>query len=494
MALWLRDGFDFYNTTADALLGGFWAGGSTGGALSSVTRFGYGQSLGGSSVQLNSPVFTNQSTVFACFSCWGNNSASNAEVRFLDGGSTQCRVLMSGTSILIYSGSGTLIETIANAVQFSQWNQLQIKVVINATTGEVHIRKNGNTSDDYVFTGINTAGGTGAAQANSVDILANGSGLMDDFAAWDSTGSAPWNNWVGDIRCFPAMPNADTAQLQWTPNNAGNTTFGHTTSGSTGTATANTLYMYRFVPTCGGTLGNIALTLNTSGLGNINIGLYEANAISANFIDVQGPYTLLNICTPINNPPSGVNTFTWTSSPVLQNGAAYYLAILADFSASLKLSTTNVERYSIGVTYSGGAFPSIVSGYSGTSTSFPVASGLITANNAGLVNDWAQDGSTTFISDGNIGDFDLYTIPPPPTTPSSILGVTLKAMVSKSDAGTRTYCTHLRSGGTDVDLTTYSPNTSYNYQTLFQDTDPNTGLAWTVSGVSALLIGPKVNG
>lgn len=231
MAWIFGDGFDFYSTIADA--GTFWDSDS-GASLTSTTRFSVG-----SAIQIPNQSFTgvvvlgkssptNDVTHHICFARKNNNVLSGTTLgdcfQLLDGINAQCTVAFrSDGAIIVMSGgyNGTVIATFTGAFADAVWVQYEFEITINNTTGAVHVRKNGNTVDDFVATGINTRGGSTNAYANHLTIgqnsPQNNNAIWDDFLWFSATGAAP-NTWVGDVRCVQLMPTADTAQKQFTPN------------------------------------------------------------------------------------------------------------------------------------------------------------------------------------------------------------------------------------------------------------------------------------
>jgi hypothetical protein len=62
----------------------------------------------------------------------------------------------------------------------------------------------------------------------------------------------------------------------------------------------------------------------------------------------------------------------------------------------------------------------------------------------------------------------------------------------KTDSGARTVSVQIKSGTTEVSGTAQAPGTSYIYFGAYADTDPNTGAAWTATGVNSLSAGAKI--
>jgi hypothetical protein len=231
------DSFDFYNTGTDMALsvgGAGWDTAASLGLVSTPTRFAVGQSLefffGG---QATKAVTNNDQThhlVFAWDPCIGNTGKHFAAFTLFDTTFAQCTVsLTADGTITLYSGAGaaaagggsgaapagTLLATYSASLPANTWTGLEIEIVISNTTGGMTVRKNGNTSNDFTVTGLNTRNGSANSYANKLQISDQGGSYqnslrshLDDFMWFTTAGSAP-NTWVGDIRAYQRMPSAD---------------------------------------------------------------------------------------------------------------------------------------------------------------------------------------------------------------------------------------------------------------------------------------------
>ena len=107
------------------------------------------------------------------------------------------------------------------------------------------------------------------------------------------------------------------------------------------------------------------------------------------------------------------------------------------------------------------------------------------------VSDNPPDDNSSYVTDATIGDIDRYTFPS--IAGSQVFAVAVNLRAEKDDAGTRTIRAAVKSGatladnGADFALTLSS---YFDFQGIFQ-TDPNTGVAWTVAGVNAAEFGSK---
>jgi len=108
-----------------------------------------------------------------------------------------------------------------------------------------------------------------------------------------------------------------------------------------------------------------------------------------------------------------------------------------------------------------------------------------------LVDELAPNGDTDYLSNATPGARESHHFPSLPSMPNpQIRGVQHSINARKDDAGTRQMRSLLVSGGTtQVGTTLHTMALSYvSYQELYE-TDPQTGVAWTVPGVNALEAG-----
>lgn len=109
-----------------------------------------------------------------------------------------------------------------------------------------------------------------------------------------------------------------------------------------------------------------------------------------------------------------------------------------------------------------------------------------------LVDEVAPNDDTDYVESATVGQKDTYSFPNMAHTPSNIYGMQILVNAKKSDAGLRSICTVIRSGGADTDGATQALSTSYKYYREIHEADPNTSAAWTQSGVNSAEVGEKV--
>ena len=109
-----------------------------------------------------------------------------------------------------------------------------------------------------------------------------------------------------------------------------------------------------------------------------------------------------------------------------------------------------------------------------------------------LVDEVPPDGDTSYVSGATAGNVDLYQLGDVAAVSGSILGVAVYSFARKDDAGTRTIANVIKTGGVEYDGPAQALSMSYTYFTEHWETNPATGLPWTIADVNALQAGVKV--
>lgn len=96
---------------------------------------------------------------------------------------------------------------------------MEFQSVINGTTGTVHLKINGNT--EFSLTGLDT----NVTANNYADFVVfgeagngNPGSTFSDIYINDGTGAAPFNGFLGEVRCDAYFPTADGTYKEFTPN------------------------------------------------------------------------------------------------------------------------------------------------------------------------------------------------------------------------------------------------------------------------------------
>jgi hypothetical protein len=393
-------------------------------------------------------------------------------------------VFRSDGAILLTSGafSGTTLATYTGAVSAQNtWFAFEIEVVINNTTGSMTVRKNGNTSNDFTLGSLNTRGGTANNYANRLTInqqVSINNQLLDDLLWRSDAASVPW---VGDVRCYTRMPASDAA-VQFSRNPATPTIITEAANSSTSIVVGTAYYSRSVTVPYDGTIGSLALQMSAGYTGNMKCTLFGSIA--------GRPGAVLGSAMTISNPITGANTFTFSTPVVVSKGQTVFVGVCSDTAAASALASfTGGNGFTNTGTYA--AFP-VANPATGAGNGPQATLTLTVGSNATLVNEAQQDGATSYVYDANVGDADFYGIAAAAGTPASVIGVTTRGFVQKSDAGTRSGAVQLKSGGTTVASPTTALASSWGWLYRTDQTDPATGAAWTPTGVSNVTVGPIV--
>jgi hypothetical protein len=233
------DGFDFWSTLADGIAPNNWFTGANATTSAVITRFDVGRAVSiGNGGYLYRVLSGNRTVMFFNFGNYYNSSivppgqgTIQYYINLLDVSTAQCSItFFNDGSIKLMSainGGGSVLATYTNAFSGFQWNHFQIKVTINNTTGSIHIRKDGATSDSFSATGLNTRNGTANNYINQFDIVNRNAlqvvpTVLDDFYCFTGDDATAPADFQGDVRAFQVMPNGNSTPLQFTPSTGTN--------------------------------------------------------------------------------------------------------------------------------------------------------------------------------------------------------------------------------------------------------------------------------
>ena len=496
------DGFDAYALASDALL--YWTGGSGSGTIVNGRFPGsFGMLLNGSgTTTLYKDSGVNDTVHHIIFSLYQISALSGTTYQsaftLSDGTNAQCTIaLRSDGTIFVLGGDvgASVIATYINAFSASLWVGIEIEVVISSTVGSVTIRENGHTINDFQATNLNTQNGSANNYANRLNVSSGsnfygGNHAIDDVL-WQSGSSV---SWAGDIRCYTRRPASDQS-VTWSPLssvlNQGLPAGMQTSTTSIG----NSVSLYSpFSPACNGTLSSLTITVLSSFTGNLKIAIFADNGSSAPGIALTSPI--------IVSPVIGNNVFTLATPISITYGTIYWWGLCSDNNnnnAILQVNGTYPGFYS-----SSSGFVSYNITYSSFPTSNPttsytcspyVATFTITPSNGinyAQVADSQQDGSNSYVTSATTNNADFYGITALSGSPSTVLAVTTRAIMNKSDSGTRVAAVQLKSGSTIVQSPQKNLTTTFQCAWRTDIVDPNTSTAWTAAAVNNVQIGPIV--
>jgi hypothetical protein len=195
----------------------------------------------------------------------------------------------------------------------------------------------------------------------------------------------------------------------------------------------------------------------------------------------------------VTNVPSGngtQNDYSVTFASFL-NSHGYVVG------ETFKDGNNNVQRCTIPGTSASSGTPTWATTGGATTTSGGATFAVVgTGSNPGAQNwmaasDNPPDDNSSYVTDSTVGHLERYTYPS--ISGSAVKAVLVNMRAGKDDAGTRTIRAAGKSGSTTFDSGTdlALPFNSYqDFQGVFER-DPNTGVAWTASGVNAAEFGIK---
>ena len=501
MAWSFGDGFDCYTVAGAEYVNGYWDSGANVGNFNLGTgRFSGSRalqwSLANATLVKSSGANDAVHHLVVSFQQTAAITGSTLGVYFelFDGVTAQCSVVFrTDGAILLTSGGpgGVTLATYAGAFPVSgTWYSFEFEIVVHNSTGSFKVRKNGNNVDDHSTTGIDTAGGTANNYANKLQVGMNTavtSSYVDDLF-WRSDASSV--AWLGDIRCHTRMPASDaSAQFSRTPTGVLTQTVPTSIASNTVVPSNNIAYYTAFTAAYSGTVTGVGVAV--TGVGNavnMKCAIHADNALGT------GPGSVLASATaPVTPVVVGTNSFTFSGVTVVK-GVQYWVGADTDGTINMQYgasSGTSAQGASAAMAYA----------------SFPQASPVVTVPAKQVQMSWTytatpanwqavseaqQDTTTSYVYDSVVGHEDFYGIAAIASTPSTVIAVTTRGYMQKSDAGTRTAAVQIKSGGTTVASSTLVLTTSgWQWAWRTDLTDPATGAAWTPVAVNNVTIGPK---
>jgi len=158
-------------------------------------------------------------TAFVYFAFNATILTNSGFLDFLDNTTVHLRLnVRADGHFEVFRGAGTTSLQIGTFVYTaSAYTQCAIKYSIADAGGTFELRLNGSTTPDITFTG-DTRNAANAQVTNYIWRSPSGNSAslrLDDLVFQDTTGSAPENDWLGDVGCEYAFPNG-VASNNWT--------------------------------------------------------------------------------------------------------------------------------------------------------------------------------------------------------------------------------------------------------------------------------------
>jgi hypothetical protein len=175
----------------------------------------------------------NKSTLIVGFAFWvvGTFLSDLNMCSLRDNGNEQISLRLTAGGLFLYvSRNGTTLATATTVLNGGAWYYIEFKATIHNTAGAYAVRVNGAPiSGISDATNVNTRGSGTNNYANQVWLHDNTARISNlfrygDVYILDDTGSAPLNNFLGDVRYDVLYPDGAGDYSQWTPTAGANYT------------------------------------------------------------------------------------------------------------------------------------------------------------------------------------------------------------------------------------------------------------------------------
>jgi hypothetical protein len=327
------------------------------------------------------------------------------------------------------------------------------------------------------------------ANAFFLATAAGGGGTtFDDLYLFDTSGTTCNAPMLNNPVIETAFPNADTATKAW---NNGASIIGVDNSAAAPTSSAaNVVQVRLFAAAANMTLNSISVAGGSASNGAINLRpvVYAGVATGAALL-AAGP-------TVVGMTAGTTTTMPLTTPLALTAGTNYAIGLMTDTSVGSVFASADVTNACVRgtATFTSGA-PATLPTMTAGQTSYQMwgnctgsASDYVSVNSNPPIDDIA------YIYESTVADEELFAFPALASNPASVACVAIKARLKRSDSGTRTVDVRCASGSADTagNAAGVTPGTSFGWVANYQPTDPNTGSAWTGTGVNAAQGGVRV--
>jgi hypothetical protein len=221
------DGFDHYSAST---IGGKWImGGAPNAINTAASRFSVGQGVqlvSGNTCNLVRN-FPNTQTVIAGLAIKFNTLAGTPIFDFLDSGTSQCNITITSAGVLQFNRAGSVAigasYTLPNPLA---WHYYEVKMTVTDSTSSGDIQLYIDGVQVLSLAGSLDSKNTANAYCNQIKLFGGISSNaldFDDFYLLDTTGSAPDNTFLGDVRVSTTFPDNNGNYSQFDGSD-GNTT------------------------------------------------------------------------------------------------------------------------------------------------------------------------------------------------------------------------------------------------------------------------------
>jgi len=156
----------------------------------------------------------------------GSVGSNTPFAHIADGGTEQCYLYALNTGLVqLRRGDGTVLATGTKVLTAGVYYHFEWKLTIDNTTGASELRINGAT--DHSVSGIDTQNSANATAdrfwLGENPVAAYMGWAFDDVHVCDGTGSAPYNNFLGECRVECLFPNGNGNSSQLVGSDANST-------------------------------------------------------------------------------------------------------------------------------------------------------------------------------------------------------------------------------------------------------------------------------
>lgn len=412
------------------------------------------------------------------------NTASFVGITLYDGSTAQVSIGFNNSGQIQVCRGGAQSAVIATSTDVGtpgQVHYVAFDVTVHGSAGIVKVWLN-NSPTSLNLSGQDTNTTANNSFSAGGPVVAGGSGNADIdhmfFMCYTASGGSETPPLTSPIIDTETV--SSDSSVQFTP---AATALGADLSATTATNSpgANQLVVRKVSPGANMTLNSVGiLPATTSATAKFKAVLYA---------DVAGAPSGAPVAagTEVVGTTSGtVLALPFSAGQALTGGTSYWIGYITDTSIAVSREDDGTLGQRAANTYASGApnpAPAMTSGQ---------PSWLVWGNCTGSAANFVDvnRGYATgraYNSDNVVGHSDMFNFNAPAATPANIHAVSLRAAMNKTDGGARTVNLKLDSGGTlsNGSNAGISPPLSTSYQSTYWLADPNTGLAFTPSGLVA---------
>lgn len=151
------------------------------------------------------------------------NASEGIIIGLREGSTYHLKFHLVDSEIQVRRGDNTLLGTTSGAnIFYDAWSYVEVKAIIDDSVGSVTVRTNGQ--EVLSLSSIDTKNsGTGAISVVSLSCAYRYQAMdFDDLYISDTSGAAPCNDFLGDVRVDQLLPNRAGTYTQFTPSTGAN--------------------------------------------------------------------------------------------------------------------------------------------------------------------------------------------------------------------------------------------------------------------------------